>query len=167
VGAASVASVPFTESAAARPDSGVTVKRAYYNAADYTGDSADATLRFEQGDLVRVNLWIDYTKKAVNGSYRVTDYLPSGLAYTDGSAKIGGWDDFGDGFRCYAEVNGREITFYDYNGRFDKGRLYYYYARVINPGRFRAEGTLAQSLDSDALYACGADAVITIGADKR
>jgi uncharacterized protein YfaS (alpha-2-macroglobulin family) len=157
VGAVSVMSEPLTRSAASRPDSGITVKRAYYSA---SGGASKTT--FESGDLVRVNLWIDYTGKAIDGSYSVTDYLPSGLEYASNSAKLSDEPRFGAAYRCYAQANGREVTFYDYNGRFDKGRLYYYYARVINPGEFRAEGTLVQSLGSAAMYTLGSDAQLTI-----
>ncbi|MDR2665571.1 MAG: Ig-like domain-containing protein [Oscillospiraceae bacterium] len=157
VGAVSVVSVPLAQSPLARPDSGITVKRAYYSA---SGGESKTT--FESGELVRVNLWIDYTGKAIDGSYSVTDYLPSGLEYASNSAKLSGEPGFGYAYHCYAQANGREVTFYDYNGRFDKGRLYYYFARVINPGGFRAEGTLVQSLSSASLYTLGEDTQLTI-----
>ncbi|MDR1588852.1 MAG: Ig-like domain-containing protein [Oscillospiraceae bacterium] len=156
VGAVSLISVPLTE--AGRRDEDIIVKRAYYE----VGGSGAAATAFEQGALVRVNLWVDYTKKAANGAYCVTDYLPAGLAYVDASAKTGGDGQIGYRHRVYARSGGVEVSFYDYNGRFDRGRLYYYYARVISPGEFRAEGTLVQNLTASQLYATAADGVIVI-----
>lgn len=157
VGAVSVYKKPLTE--LSELDSNITVRRRYYKA-----DESESSYSFEQGDLVRVQVWIDYSAKAVNGSYCVTDYLPSGLEYVSGSAKISGAYSFGYGCYRYCTVRGQQVTFYDYNGFFDKGALYYYYARVISPGAFKAEGPLVQSLSSKASFTVGDDSVVVIGA---
>ncbi|MDR2357960.1 MAG: Ig-like domain-containing protein [Oscillospiraceae bacterium] len=163
VGAVSLVSAPLNE--VERIDEDIFVKRAYYR----VNAPGSATTELERGDLVRVNLWVDYSKKAMDGAYCVTDYLPAGLEYVGESAKTGNGDEFGYEHRVYARYGGREVAFYDYNGRFDKGILYYYYARVISPGEFRAEGTLVQSVASSQFYAAAsqfyaaaADSHITI-----
>jgi hypothetical protein len=156
VGAVSVISKPVE--ATGETDNDVAIYRRYYKADDYeNGGTA-----FEQGDLVRVQLWIDYSKKAIGGSYSITDYLPSGLQYVDDSAKIGDAPGFGAGYRRYCRREGQKVTFYDYNRMFDGGCLYYYYARIINPGVFIAEGPLVQNLEAKDSFAAGENSVISI-----
>jgi len=156
VSAVSVYKKPLSEITTA--DSDVAVYRRYYK-----GDGNEPSNNsFEQGDLVRVQIWIDYSKKAIDGSYCVTDYLPSGLEFVDDSAKVGSGTEFGRGYRRYAKADGQKITFYDYNNKFNKGYLYYYYARVISPGTFKAEGTLVQNLTAKGYISLGQDETVTI-----
>jgi len=155
VGAVSTYKVPMTEMGSVDRD--ITVNRRYFKANERK--SGDV---FEQGDLIRVELWIDYSAKAIDGAYCVTDYLPSGLEYVSGSAKIDGESRVGYGHYRYATVEGQKIMFYDYNGRFDRGYLYYYYARVICPGTFKAEGTLVQNLHAKDYFAVGEDSAVVI-----
>jgi hypothetical protein len=156
VGAVSVFKKPLTESGGI--DNDVTVRRRYYRANEYHNSS----YTFAQGDLVRVQLWIDYSAKDIDGAYCVTDYLPSGLEYVSGSAKIGGAASFGYGYYRYCTVEGQKIMFYDYNNRFNRGYLYYYYARVISPGVFKAEGPLVQNLTAKDYFTLGEDSVVVI-----
>ena len=156
VGAVSVFKKPMAE--IGEIDRDVSVQRRYYEANEYQNSSYS----FKQGDLVRVHIWIDYSKKSIDGSYSVTDYLPAGLEYVSGSAKIGNSPDFGYGHSRYCTVEGQKVTFYDYNGKFDRKRLYYYYARVISPGSFKAEGPLVQNLAAKTLFTLGGDVVVTI-----
>ncbi len=140
-------------------DSRIQVKRRYYKVGD-----ENATKELREGDLIRVNLWIDYSNLALDGAYSVTDYLPAGLAYVEDSAKMDENETgrFGRGCLRYAEADGQKVRFYDYNSRFYTGRLYYYYARVISPGTYRAEGTLVQSLRSRDSLTWGEDDLLTI-----
>ena len=156
VGAVSTYKKPMDE--VGKTDDDITVKRRYYKA----NGPEISTETFEQGDLVRVQIWIDYTAKAIDGSYCVTDYLPAGLEYVSRSAKIGGTSDFGYGYFRYCTVEGQKVTFYDYNGRFNRGYLYYYYARVISPGTYRAEGPFVQNLTAKDYYTVGEDATLVI-----
>ena len=165
VGAVSVYKQPLDEISS--PDEDVTVRRRYYNANtphDRNGVfQISSAYEFEQGDLVRVQLWIDYSKKAVHGSYQITDYLPSGLEFVADSAKI--WSPprgFGTGHAAYASVEGQKVTFFDHNSIFNSGRLYYYYARVISPGTFKAEGPLVQNLNIKDLITVGGDDVVVV-----
>jgi len=156
VGAVSTYKKPMTE--IGETDNDITVRRRYYKA----NEEINSSTAFEQGDLVRVQIWIDYTAKAIDGSYCVTDYLPAGLEYVRNSAKISGANNFGYGYYRYCSVEGQKVTFYDYNGRFNRGYLYYYYARVISPGTFKAEGTFVQNLAAKDYYTVGEDTTITI-----
>ena len=156
VGAVSVYKIPMTE--IGEVDNDIIVRRRYYKADNdvYGGDV------FGQGDLIKVQIWIDYSAKAIQGSYCVTDYLPSGLAYVADSAKIDGDSGFGYGYYRYCTVEGQKVTFYDYNKKFDAGYIYYYYARVINPGTFKAEGPFVQNLTAKDVYTIGEDSTMTI-----
>jgi hypothetical protein len=74
---------------------------------------------------------------------------------------------FGDnadtaGRRAWVTTEGQRITFFDFNARFDRVITYHYYARVINPGTFTAEGTIVQSHDAREYFAVGECAVLTI-----
>ena len=156
VGAVSTYKKPMTE--IGEIDNDITVRRRYYK----ENGSENSTTTFEQGDLVRVQIWIDYSAKAIDGSYCVTDYLPAGLEYVSNSAKISGAHGFGYGYYRYCTVDGQKVTFYDYNGKFNRGYLYYYYARVISPGTFKAEGPFVQNLVAKDYYTIGEDTTITI-----
>ncbi|MDR2571553.1 MAG: Ig-like domain-containing protein [Oscillospiraceae bacterium] len=147
VGAVSIHSVALDDLEIA--DNDITIKRQFFAA-----DSRIPAESFKEGDLVRVELTIDYTKKSLTGSYKVTDFLPSGLVFTQNST----------GFReqynanrnmAWATNEGQRIIFYDHNSRFNQIRTYFYYARIINPGTFTAEGTIVQNL--------GATDYLTIG----
>jgi len=70
------------------------------------------------------------------------------------SARSGWW--------AFAQVDGQRIVFYDYNGHYERAHKYYYYARVINPGTFKAEGTVVQSVGARRYMSAGEDAMLTI-----
>lgn len=156
VGAVSAVKMPMTDIGAV--DETISVRRRFYKANEYENSS----YTFEQGDLVRVQVWIDYSAKSANGSYCITDYLPSGLEYVSNSAKIEDRSSFGFRQSSYAKVEGQKVMFYDYNRYFDCGSLYYYYARVVSPGAYKAEGTLLQNLTAKELFTLGQDDIITI-----
>jgi len=118
------------------------------------------TDNFRQDELIRVQISIDYSAKAIDGSYIVTDFLPAGLAFVQGSARFvhprhgSSW--------AFARAEGHRVMFFDFNGRFDGVRVYYYYARVINPGVFTAEGTVVQNMGVRAYLTVGDDAVVVV-----
>jgi len=89
VGAVSTYKKPLTE--IGRIDSDVKINRQYYKA----NETAKSGNTFDQGYLVRVQITVNYSAKAINGSYCVTDYLPSGLEYVSNSARTGNWNRFG------------------------------------------------------------------------
>ena len=154
VGAVSVVRTPPEDMTVLEND--ITVRRTFFRAG--TNVSPDS---FEQGDLVRVQITIDYSAAAISGSYVITDFLPAGLVHVENSPR------FGDslqppGWRTHVTSEGQRITFFVWNGRFDRVHTYYYYARVVTPGTFRAEGTLVQSLGAREYLVVGEDAVLMI-----
>jgi len=163
VGAVSIVRVPLHEldsaGSGASGGSDLTIRREYFK----SGSNVSATT-FEQGDLIRVQIKVDYSSVAMNGSYIITDFLPAGLAYTTNSARSGEDKSARLGWWAAGNAAGQRVTFYDYNSRFDRMHTYYYYARVINPGVFKAEGTLVQSVGAREYMTVGADAVVTIRA---
>ncbi|MCL2397978.1 MAG: hypothetical protein FWC93_07940, partial [Defluviitaleaceae bacterium] len=154
VGAVSVHSVPLEN---IEPiDNNITITRQFFRAGETTPRDT-----FNQGDLVRVQIRIDYTRMAMTGSYKITDFLPAGLAHTPGSARFGPVQSAPGQWR-HATAEGQRVTFFDHNGRFDGVRTYYYYARVINPGTFRAEGLIIQNLSAREYLTVSRDDMITI-----
>jgi len=116
---------------------------------------------FEQGDLIRVEITVDYSRRSLLGSYMITDFLPAGLVHVPNSARFGSRDSR-TGWWAHARVEGQRITFFDFNSRFDRVHTYFYYARVVNPGTFMAEGTLVQSVGAREYMAVGEGAVVRI-----
>jgi len=152
VGAVSMHRKPLTEVEPA--DTGITVTRQFFR----SGSNAPATT-FNQGDLIRVEITIDYSAKDIQGSYRITDFLPAGLAHVPNSQRFGprSWDGW-----TWTTAAGQAVTFFDHNSRFNNTRTYHYYARVISPGTFTAEGVMVQNLAASGYLTVGESTVITI-----
>jgi len=154
VGAVSIVRTPLEE---VEPiDNGITVTRHFYRA----GTNQRATT-FAQDEIVRVQITINYGTSDITGSYVITDILPAGLVHVPHSARFG---DLNQTYRTWAHVatEGQRITFFDFNSRFRSNRTYFYYARVINPGTFTAEGVMVQSVGVREYLTVGESAVITI-----
>ena len=156
VGAVSVVRVPLEDLEDMAVENEIAVSRKFFK-----GGTDTASDTFEQGDLVRVQITVDYSEKDLSGSYVITDFLPAGLVLVANSARFGNSADI-DGWWAYASTEGQKVTFYDFNGRFKREHTYYYYARVISPGTFRAEGTLVQSVGAKKYLSTGEDAVLKI-----
>jgi len=156
VGAVSIIRTPLEEMDLAESD--ISIRREFFRAGTNV-----STTSFEQGELVRVQITMDYSARAMRGSYVITDFLPAGLVHVANSARFGDRSDV-TGWWAHAMTEGQRITFFDYNGRFDRRHTYYFYARAINPGVFLAEETLVQNLDARGYLVVGEDAVITISA---
>ncbi|MCL2404995.1 MAG: Ig-like domain-containing protein [Defluviitaleaceae bacterium] len=154
VGAVSIHRVPLAEVEIV--DADITVTRSFFRAGENT-----ARTTFDQGDLVRVQITIDYSRRALTGSYKITDFLPAGLVHVPASARFGSNDGTPGQWR-HVTAEGQRVIFYDFNGRFDRVRTYYYYARVVSPGTFRAEGLIIQNLGVLDYLTIGEDDVITI-----
>jgi len=154
VGAVSLIRVPLEELEPVETD--ITVKREFFR-----GTSTVPATNFAQDEIIRVQITVDYSARDLSGTYVITDFLPAGLALVEGSARIGRGNNV-PGRHAWAQTDGQRVTFFDHNGRFDRAHTYYYYARVINPGTFRAEGTVVQSLGAREYMVVGEDAVITI-----
>ena len=154
VSAVSIHRTPLDEMEIA--DNDITVTRKFFREGGTVSTST-----FEQGDLIRVQIAIDYSATAVRGSYMVTDFLPAGLVPVSGSLRFASGS-YAPGQWRHATIEGQRIAFFDLGSRFDGVRVYYYYARVVSPGTFRAEGTIVQNLGVRGYLTVGEDAVLTI-----
>lgn len=138
-GSASVVSVyeaPLAHNAG--NDSNVTITRKYFNA--LTGEE---TTTFTPNDIVKVQIDYDIGGAAIDNTYEITDYAPSGLKPISTPSSYGITDNMG---WYYRNIDGQKVTFVV--GRRDKDTDEYrplvYYARVAAPGEYTAEGTVAQ-----------------------
>jgi hypothetical protein len=101
------------------------------------------TKEFKEGDLIKVKLVPQFTANALDGSYQIVDYLPSGLRPLDqeSASYYRTYDE-----RVYpTEINDQKVTFV-----VDKSLNLpvYYYARVISKGAYKAEPAILQSIRS-------------------
>lgn len=154
VGAVSIIRTPLEDIDPVETD--ITVRREFFRA----GTNVRATT-FEQDEIIRVQITVDYSARDLAGTYVITDFLPAGLVLVQDSARFGARGT-APGWRAWATTEGQRVTFHDHNGRFDRAHTYFYYARVVNPGTFRAEGTVVQSFGVREYLVVGEDAVITI-----
>lgn len=124
---------------AVKADKNLTVNKSYY-----TTKGNDANTIFIQSDIVKVVITWNVASKALDGTYQITDYLPSGLKPIDNPISMG-IDPQGTDFN-YMEADEQKVTFFvnkDY-----KDKTLTYYARVISPGTYKAESTIIQSVSS-------------------
>jgi hypothetical protein len=101
-----------------------------------------STSEFEDGDLVEVRLLPSFEDLALDGTYQIVDYLPSGLRPITEEANYP-YRSYGGNFPY--EVNDQKVTFL-----IPKGYMLpiKYYAKVINKGTFKAEPAILQSTQS-------------------
>ena len=154
VGAVSIVRTPLEDMEMIEND--IVIRRDFFRAGTNV-----RTNTFEQGELVRVQITVDYSARSMSGSYMITDFLPAGLVHVQNSARFGDRDNT-PGWRVWARTEGQRISFFDFNGHFDREHIYYYYARVISPGTFTAEGVFVQSLGARQYMAVGENAILTI-----
>jgi len=155
VGAVSVVRTALEDFSTVEND--IVVRREFFRAGSNISSNT-----FEQGDLVRVQITIEYSARSLGGSYVVTDFLPAGLVHLPHSARFDGRTG-GSGLLAFARTEGQRVTFFDSNSTSrGRRRTYHYYARVVNPGTFTAEGTLVQNVGVREYMAVGANAVLTI-----
>ena len=117
VGAVSIIRVPLEEIEQVEAD--IAISREYFLA-----DGTAPRTNFNQGDLVRVQVRIDYTRRAMAGSYIITDFLPAGLVYVPHSARMGGT--MAHMNMAHVSTEGARITFFDFHNMFNNVRTYYY-----------------------------------------
>jgi uncharacterized repeat protein (TIGR01451 family) len=154
VGAISITRTPLEDIEPV--ESGVSVTREFFRA----GSRVPATT-FQQDELVRVEITVSYTATDMAGTYIITDFLPAGLVLVENSARIPRGTTVAGQRRAWATEEGQRITFHDHNTP-NRPVTYHYYARVINPGTFRAEGTIVQSMGAREYLVVGEDAMITV-----
>lgn len=104
------------------------------------------TNEFKTNDLVKITLSYQFGAKAPDGPYEVRDFLPAGLKIVERPYQRGVRDTF---LGYPITVDGQKAVFLVYDKK--DGRLNYY-ARVINPGQFKAEQALLQHGKSGVIY---------------
>lgn len=136
-------------------DDNLKIKRTYYNYA--TGEEAT---EFRHNDLVRVELSWDISDIAMDKFYEITDFAPSGLKplespYHAGIRPKGGimW--------WFRNTDGQKVTFNIYRDSETREPLVYY-ARVVSPGTFKADGTIIQGTMVKESMKIGNNTTITI-----
>ena len=154
VGAVSIVRKPLEEIDPVEND--ITITRRYLR-------GSESTTTFAQDELVRVEITVDYSATDLSGTYEITDFLPAGLVHVANSARF---DNNRQGRHAFVTTEGQRVTFFDHNSGSrrdsERTRTYYYYARVINPGTFKAEGTVVQSKGAREYMVVGGDLVVTI-----
>ncbi|GKX29967.1 hypothetical protein SH1V18_24470 [Vallitalea longa] len=117
---------------AQKQDEDIKIKKEFFNYS--TGKKTNT---FDQSDIVKVVLDVDIDKDAIDRYYSVTDFAPSGLVPIDSSNNYG----LNDERYYYRDVEGQKVTMYiSKNSEYDNDL--YYYARVITPGTYKADGTI-------------------------
>ena len=124
---------------AVKTDKNLTINKSYYNT-----KGTEPITNFKQSDIVKVVITWNVASKALDGTYQITDYLPSGLKPIDNPTTMG-IDPRNTDF-SYMESDEQKVTFFvnkDY-----KDKTLTYYARVVSPGTYKAESTIIQSVSS-------------------
>lgn len=119
-------------------DGNVSIERRYFNA--ITGEE---TAAFRPGDIVKIQIDYKIRDEAMDDVYEITDFAPSGLAPV---ASAWSYGITGDSGWHYRDIDGQKVTFVvrkttDAAGDY---KPLVYYARVVAPGEYTAEGTVAQ-----------------------
>jgi len=128
-------------------DDQISIKRSYLNA---NGAPLNSNT-LKHGDIIKVRLEWCISPDAFDGSYEITDYLPSGLKP----------------YRSAWNSDGQKITFYVYSSPYWRSNPYIeYYARVISPGVYTAQGTVIQSLTSRDIINTSKTVTVTVETDE-
>jgi hypothetical protein len=95
----------------------------------------------KQGDIVKVRITWNIGSKALDGGYEITDYLPSGLKPVE---------NYLGSYYYNRSLEGQKVKFYAYNSSYWKknNTVFEYFARVVSPGTYTAQGTVIQSSNS-------------------
>jgi hypothetical protein len=125
----------------------LTIRRAYLV------DGRPAT-EFKDGDLVQVRIDPNIAQSALDGTYQVVDYLPSGLKPITRTYELG-LENTGtecDPTRYPVRIQNNAVYFLTYKG-FDStehctNRTINYYARVVTKGTYYANPVLIQSMEN-------------------
>lgn len=135
-----VLTYPKTEQLKSSADKYLQLERKYF-----VGDKE--TTEFKEGDIVRIELTWDISPDAPKGSYRITDYVPSGLKPIQ--------KDFSFLRREYydrwwwQDIEQQKVSIYVGYWREDwkpEDRTHTYYARVVSPGEYKAEAPVMQGV---------------------
>ena len=123
--------------AEAKKDSTIGVSRNYFV-------DGRPTTEFSDGDLVRIDIAPTFAPNALEGAYQVIDYLPSGLRAVTNLQRTPIQPEIH--YHLYpSDIEDQRITFVIWK---NFPRPFFYYARVVSKGNYKAEPVLIQSLKS-------------------
>ncbi len=126
-------------------DDDLSIKRTYL----FTNGIPLSSNTLKQGDVIKVRLEWNMSNAAFDGVYEITDYLPSGLKP----------------YNSYYNTEGQKISFYIYNSTYWQNKKHIeYYARVISPGTYTAQGPIIQGKSSRDNINCGKNETVIIDA---
>jgi uncharacterized protein YfaS (alpha-2-macroglobulin family) len=124
----------------------VSLKREYW-------DNLIQTNTFKQDDIIQIRIYPSFQAAAPDSAYQITDLLPSGLALMTNLFSRGGTYSCSEYYPF--EVDGQTVKFMlwkNWNKGDDCHQDYFsYYARVINPGVYKAESAVMQSLSAPSV----------------
>lgn len=140
-----------------KQDDHIKIKRTYY---DYA--TGKKTNTFNQSDIVKVVLDVDIDKDAIDHYYTITDYVPSGLAPISFADNYGLRHD--KGYYYFRDVDGQKVNMY-ISRDYDRGESNYYYARVVTPGTYKAEGTIVSGSRIRDSFKIGSQDTLKINID--
>lgn len=125
----------------------LSIRRAYFV-------GGEPVMEFKDGDIVHVQIDPNILDSALDGTYQVVDYLPSGLKPITQMYRLGLEN---TGTECDptwypVRVQNNAVYFLTYKG-FDKtehctNRTINYYARVVTKGTYNANPSLIQSMEN-------------------
>ncbi|NQV12212.1 Ig-like domain-containing protein [Candidatus Uhrbacteria bacterium] len=130
---------------------------------DYLVDGRSTTT-FSEGDFVEVRVNLEFDANAYDGTYQVTDLLPSGMKIVTGPYRAG-LSTKGKSVRYPYQIDGQRIKFTTSgraNWRANNRPYFTYYARVTNPGTYVAEPVSIQSMDIPSMQAFSEGTTVTI-----
>lgn len=126
------------------------------------------TIEFQQGDLVLVKLNPNFTEKAPDGLYTITDWLPAGLKPVVESFRDEQWE---KSTECNLvghpfSFEGNKVSFL-WTKEFDKSencpdKDISYYARVVIPGTYKAPVAILQSLKAAEVITSSDEYIVKI-----
>ncbi|HHV82263.1 MAG TPA: alpha-2-macroglobulin [Tepidanaerobacter syntrophicus] len=144
VGITAVYPKSFDASAASSLD-GVKISRSYQSS------EGKAKTSFKAGDLIKVSISYEFGKTAPDGPYLLTDLLPAGLKMVEMPFYRGA----GDKYTQYPIlIDGQKVMFVVYE---KKNWTLNYYARIVNPGEFKAEPAIIQHMTSGIVYGASSE----------
>jgi len=145
VGLSSIYESPQT-AIAPNDNSYVALRREYW-------DGLSQTDTFKDGDIIQIRMYPSFQTAAPDSGYQITDLLPSGLSVMTNLYSRGGSYSCSD-YYPFA-VDGQTVKFIieknwnsDPNCRQD---YFSYYARIVNPGEYKAESAVIQSLAASSV----------------
>jgi hypothetical protein len=130
-------------------DASINVTRHYENY-----DTKESGWNFKEGDIVKVVIDWEINESAIDDSYSVTDYAPSGLVPIKNP-----WNNGIEGDTYwYRDIDGQSVTFGVYKKTKDDITQYApltYYARVVSPGSFTGDPTFIQGMQVKDSFTIG------------